>query len=230
MPARTIPLITDEIYHVLNRGHNSVPIFNNKYNFQKFVQTFLYYQNTNPPLRFSQFNNLPNSERSQLTGETKNKQDFLVEIIAYCLMPNHYHFILKQRKEKGIVNFIRRFTNSYSRYFNTKYKRKGALFGGRFQAIRIETEEQLLHLSRYIHLNPYSSYLVKNFQALLEYPFSSLPEYIGSLKENPCQKQIILDHFGNSGSYKNFVINQADYQKTLEHIKHQTLEYTEVHT
>lgn len=224
MPARTTPLVTNEIYHILNRGNASVPIFKTKYDYQKFTQTFLYYQNDNPPMRFSKINELPSLERSRLLEKLKGQKNFLVEIIAYCLMPNHYHFILKQTKDGGILNFIRLSTNSYSRYFNTKYKRKGGLFEGRFKAVRIETESQLFHLSRYVHLNPYSSFLVKDFESLLKYPFSSLQEYAGSSEINACNKEIVLGQFLSPNDYKKFVLDQANYQRTLEEIKHQILE------
>lgn len=224
MPARKLPLVTKELYHILNRGTGSIPIFKVKYDYQKFIQTFCYYQNAAPPVRLSQINRLLIGERNKLLKKPKEQKNFLVEIIAYCLMPNHYHFVLKQLKDGGIFNFIRLFTNSYSRYFNTKYKRKGGLFEGRFKAVRIKTDSQLLHLSRYVHLNLYSSFLVKDIKNLLKYPFSSLPEYIGSSKTNICNKEIVLGQFSNLKEYKKFVLDQADYQRTLEEIKHQILE------
>lgn len=224
MPARTVPLVTNEIYHILNRGNASTPIFRTRYDYQKFIQTFLYYRNNNTPVRFSKLTGIPRVERDKLLERLKKKKDFLVEITAYCLMPNHYHFILKQAKDKGILNFIRLSTNSYSRYFNAKNKRKGGLFEGRFKAVRVETDDQLLHLSRYVHLNPYSSFLVKDFEGLLKYPFSSLLEYVGSSKTNICKKENVLCQFPNPKGYKKFVFDQADYQRTLEEIKHQLLE------
>lgn len=224
MPARKVPLVTNEIYHIINRGNASVPIFKDKYDYRKFVQTFCYYQNNNPPIRFSKIKNLTLPEKNKLFNKLNKQRNFLVEFVAYCLMPNHYHFILKQTKNKGILNFIRLSMNSYSRYFNTKYKRKGGLFEGRFKAIRIETNPQLLHLSRYIHLNPYSSFLVKDFKNLFSYPFSSLPEYLEFSKSKICNKEIVLNQFSNPKKYKKFVLNHADYQKTLETIKHQILE------
>jgi len=224
MPARKIPLVTNEIYHVINRGNASMPIFKKKYDYQKFIQTFLYYQNDNLSFRFSKLLELSQSEKEEILKKLKIKKDLLIEIIAYCLMPNHYHFILMQAKDEGITNFIRLFANSYSRYFNAKYKRKGGLFENRFKAVRIETNAQLLHLSRYVHLNPYSSYLLRDFKNLIKFPFCSFPEYIGKSKTNICNKELILSQFSNLKEYKNFVLDRADYQRTLEEIKHQLLE------
>jgi len=224
MPIRLTPLITGEYYHLLNRGTGGIPIFHQKKDYQKFLTTFLFYQNSSPPIQLAKFLTLPPEERKRLWEKLRNPRERQVEIITYCQIPNHFHFLLKQTKKMGIENFLRWLTNSYSHYFNTKYKRKGSLFGGRFKAIRIETNEQLLHLSRYIHLNSYSSYVIKNLKDLEEYPYSSFPEYIQKRETNFCHKEIILGQFKDPASYKKFVLDQADYQRSLEQIKHQLLE------
>lgn len=224
MPRRKIPLVTNEIYHVVNRSIGSIPIFQNQYGYRRFLNTMFYYQNTNASIKFSDLINLSNAQKHKTIEQLKAKKDFWVEIISYCLMPNHYHFLLKQLRENGIYNFIRLLSNSYSHFFNIKYNRKGSLFEGRFKAIRIETNEQLLHVSRYIHLNPYSSFVVKDFKSLLIYTLSSLPEYLNKTKANICNKEIILNHFSEIEDYKKFILNQADYQRSLEQIKHQLLE------
>lgn len=156
--------------------------------------------------------------------QLKEEKDCWVEINAYCLMPNHYHLLVKQTKDNGIFNFVRRLSSSCSHYFNKKNERKGGLFEGRFKAVRVETNGQLLHLSRYIHLNPYSSFLVNDLRSLLDYSFSSLPEYLGRTETSICQKGTILNQFPNPEDYKKFVLDQADYQRSLEEIKHQLLE------
>lgn len=224
MPLRQTPLVTNEIYHVINRGTGSIPIFNNDWNYNRFLEILFYYQNTNPPKRFSKFLQLPTDERDKIIEDLVRQKSFWVEIIAYCLMSNHFHLLVKQIKDKGIFNFMSLFQNSYARYFNLKSSRKGGLFEDRFKAIRVETDPQLLHLSRYIHLNPYSSYIVKDFPTLLKYPYSSLPEYLGLTKTTHCQKELILNQFSDIDDYKKFIFDRADYQRSLEQIKHQTLE------
>jgi putative transposase len=224
MPLRKTPLITGEFYHILNRGSDSIPIFRNRYDYQRFIKTFIYYQHQDPPLKFSIFLKKSEAEREKIFSELNQSKKILVEIIVYCLMPNHYHFLLKQALDRGIFNFTRLISNSYSRYFNTKYKRKGSLFEGRFKAVRVENENQLLHLGRYIHLNPYSGFLVKNFKDLKNYPYSSLPEYLNPESGNVCQKEIIYSYFKHPSDYQKSVLDRADYQKKLETIKHQTLE------
>lgn len=224
MPGRITPLVTGQIYHVINRGSASQPVFLDKKDYGRGLETIFYYQNKEAPLRYSFFLRLPSSQKGELLERLKKERKFLVEIIAYCLMPNHFHLLLKQIQDKGISVFMGNVANSYTRYFNTRHNRTGHLFQGKFKAVRVETEEQLLHLSRYIHLNPYTSYLTKNLKDLLSYPYSSLNEYLEPKKEGSCYKAIILENFGEISSYKKFVFDQADYQRRLQEIKHLVIE------
>jgi len=224
MPGRKIPLVTDQVYHILNRGIASQPVFLTKKNYQRMLEIILYYQNQNPSLSYSHFLRLPVNQRIEFLERLRNKEKFLVEIITLCLMPSHFHLLLKQSQENGISIFMSNLANSYTRYFNTQNKRIGHLFQGKFKSVMIETDEQLLHVSRYIHLNPYTSSIIKTLQELEGYSYSSLPEYLGQSKTNFFQKEIILDQFKDIDSYKNFILNQAEYQKRLEQIKHLIME------
>lgn len=224
MPGRKTPLINNEVYHILNRGISFQPTFSNKREYQRAVQTIFYYQNIQPPLKYSRFLSLSNEKRFEILKRLKKQRKFLVEVIAYCLMTNHFHLLLRQVEDSGISKFVSNFTNSHTRYSNTRNERKGPLFQGKFRAVRIESDEQLLHVSRYIHLNPYSSYVIRSLKELEDYPYSSFPEYIGKSKNKLCDKDVVLDQFDNSESYKKFVFDQADYQRKLEIIKHLLLE------
>jgi len=224
MPGRKEPLVTGEIYHIFNKGISLQPTFTSIKEFKRAIELARYYQNINPPLRYSQFIILSNERRSQILEELSRKKEFLIEIICFCLMTNHFHFIVKQIEEGGISKFMSQFTNSYTRYFNVKHKRNGPLFQGKFKAVRVETEEQLVHLSRYIHLNPYSSYVVRTLKELKKYPYSSLPEYLGKSQTGFCNKEIIFSYFRYPKLYQKFVFDQADYQRRLEKIKHLTLD------
>lgn len=223
MPKRTTPLANNCLYHIMSRGHNSVPIFRYHNDYQFFIQAFCYYQSDKLPLKFSKFRKLSISQRNDIIASLQYKKNFFVDIVSYCLMPNHFHFLLKQTKNDGILKFIRFLNNSYSHYFNLKYRRKGTLFESRFKAILIETEEQLVHVSRYIHLNPYTAFVVKNINDLLKYPFSSLNEFLRKNKDI-CQQELIWGQFSSLQKYKEFVLDQADYQRKLQMIKHQLLE------
>lgn len=224
MPLRKIPLINKEVYHIVNRGVASMPIFKTSRDYSRFINTFIYYQYQSPPIKYSKFRTLSQDRRKEILRTLKRKNNFIVEIICYCVMPNHFHLLLKQLKNNGIVDFIRLTTNSYSRYFNTKNKRKGPLMEGRFLNVRIETDEQLLHVNRYIHLNPYSSFIVKDFRKLLDYSYSSLPEYLRKDETQICKKDIILKNFKSKNKYLKFIKDNADYQRSLETIKHKLLD------
>jgi len=222
MPGRAIPLVTGEIYHVFNRGIDHRPTFLNKRAFQRAINTLEFYQFSSPPMRLSKFLILSSKEREKIICQL-NKREKLVDFLAFCLMPNHFHFLIRQNADNGISKFMSNFQNSFTRYFNTGQGRVGPLFLDQFKAIRIESDEQLLHISRYIHLNPYSSFFVKKLEDLNRYPWSSFPEYLHD-EEKICKKEIIFSFFRNRKDYKKFVFDQADYQRNLEKIKHLVLE------
>ena len=147
----------------------------------------------------------------------------LVSIHSFILMPNHFHLLLSQTTDSGISLFMQRTGDSYTRYFNTKNERVGPLFQGQFKAVRIESDEQLLHVSRYIHLNPYTSYVVGSLNDALHYPWSSLHQYRAT-KGGICNVEKILGYFKNYALYEKFLQDQADYQRKLGDIKHLLLE------
>lgn len=119
-----------------------------------------------------------------------------VSIICYCLMPNHFHLLLRQNTDESISSFIHRLTVSYSMYFNKRYNRVGHLFQGRFKAKLITKDECILHLSRYIHLNPYE--IINSISELENYLWSSYSEYLNiSNNREICEKDIILQKFNN---------------------------------
>ncbi len=224
MPGRKTVLATGEVYHLFNRGNAYRPIFFNLRDYQRFLKALAFYRYPSPPLRLSKYLLLSREKREELENQLIKKGSYLVEIFCFCLMPNHYHFLAKQKQEGGIAKYLSQLQNSYSRYFNVKRKKAGSVFQGHFKAKRVETEEQLIHLSRYIHLNPYSSYVVKLTEDLKTYPWSSFPDYLGEEKHSFLEKKLILDLFKGSEDYQRFVSNQADYQRNLEKIKHLTWE------
>ncbi|PIU36320.1 hypothetical protein COT03_00200 [Candidatus Shapirobacteria bacterium CG07_land_8_20_14_0_80_39_18] len=224
MAGRKTILATGEIYHVFNRGISSQPTFFDNRDYQRFLNAFIFYQNREPPMKLSLFLTSSYENREKFIQESLAKSDFLVDNISYCLMPTHFHFLLKQLEDGGISRFISNLTNSYTRFLNTKQKRVGPFFQGRFKAVRIETNEQLLHVSRYIHLNPFASFLVKNIEDLNSYIYSSFPEYLGKVKRELCQKDMVLGQYKTKELYYKFVLDQAGYQRELELIKHLILE------
>lgn len=215
MPCRLETLTNNEYYHVYNCGVEKRKIFNESNDFNHFLECIFFYQNTNPLTKFSQ------RHFTRRECKIENKIKYLGEIIVYCLMSNHFHLIIKQLKENGISTIMRKFSNSYSKYFNAKYSRIGPLFQGSFKVKRIMTNEQLLHLSRYIHLNPYVSKVVED---PLDYIWSSLKDYLSRSKHSLINKTIITSQFSTPTDYKKFVLDYSDYALSLEQIKHEIIE------
>lgn len=135
-------------------------------------------------------------------------------------MPNHFHLLLKQNKNNGISEFLRKICDSYIKYFNLRHKRQGPLLQGAFKAVLIESDEQLLHLSRYIHLNPFVANLVDD---LSDYKWSSYPDYFSSTNQYTETKHV-LNFFRTNAKYREFITDQKDYAKSLHTIKHQLLD------
>lgn len=217
MGYRFIPFVNQSFYHIYNRGVEKRQIFSNERDYQRFLQTLYYYQfagtNLKPP--FSKKDHL----KYYNLDFSKNPKS--IEIICYCLMPNHFHLLVRQAQDKGIQKFMQKTLNSYTKYFNTKNNRVGPLFQGAFKAVLVETDEQLLHVSRYIHLNPYVSDLTKD---LGSYSYSSYPDYIGAVDQKICTKESVLDFFKSPADYQGFVVNHGDYARKLEKMKHLLLE------
>ena len=224
MPYRKIPLVNGEIYHIFNRGVAHQPIFLSDTYYQRGFEVFSYYNNLNPPVRFSHFARLPLSLKNQILESLNKDNQKLVTILAFCLMPNHIHFLLKEIREKGITTFMRKFQDSYAKYFNTRTKRSGSLFQSMFKAVRILPEEQLLHVARYIHLNPVTAFILKGLKELSDYPWSSYPIYIGKQSSDIISTSEVLSFFPSKDKFINFTEDQIDYQRKLDKIKHLLLE------
>lgn len=149
MPGRSTPLVVGEYYHIFNRGVARQPTFLNRNDYKRALLTLSYYRFTSPPVRLSRFKEFSQKEREKVTANMQKGERF-VEIISFVFMPNHFHLLLKQTVNNGIPHFLSKFTNSYTKYFNTKYNRVGPVFQGVFKSVYIESDEQLIHLSRYI--------------------------------------------------------------------------------
>ncbi len=222
MPYRKTIFADNQIYHMVNRGVNQAPIFLNRTDYERFINliSFLRYC---PNIQYSHFSRMKIAERADFLDALQKNGKPAVEILAFCLMPNHYHILLKQLREKGPQEFMRNLQNSYAKYFNAKNKRSGPLFQSAFCSVRIENDEQLKHVSRYIHLNPSSSYLVK-ISDLEGYRYSSLNDYWGADSFDFVDTADVLKNFKSKQQYKDFVYGYANRQRELNLIKHLVLE------
>lgn len=210
-------LAVGEIYHVFTRSIAGFKVFSADAEFRRIIQTMRFYQKENPPLRFCRFIKMKDAEKEISDAvERWSNRDKLVRIYAYCIMPTHIHVLLKQLKVNGTSIFMSNVLNSYARYFNTKLKRKGPLWEGNFKNALVRTDEQLIHLTRYIHLNPVTAYLANMAE---EWSASSYKEYLGEIQpeDRICECENVLEVEPNA--YREFVNDNISYQRELATIK-----------
>jgi putative transposase len=214
MPARNSikTYVENGIYHVYNRGVEKRQIFLDTQDYQVFLRIL------KDSLSPSQ--NAPSTplQGQTLQGNRKPRNFFgQIEILAYCLMPNHFHLIIKQTKPKSIVEWMQSVTTRYSMYFNKKHKRIGSLFQGRYKGIMILDDPYLLHLSRYIHRNPIE--ITNNLKSY----YSSYGEYIGIRHTTWINSAYIMNYFTpgtlpglhHINSYEDFVENYTEENTEL---------------
>ena len=220
---REHPLVIGETYHILNRSIAGFKIFDRKVDSIRMIDLACYYKIRQPSASFSHFSrgDFAMESTSFDNPQSATKTVDLVQIVAYCLMPTHFHFILKQLAPMGISVFMNNVLNAYSRYFNIKYHRKGPLWEGRFRSKLVTTQEQFLHLTRYIHLNPVTANLVGKPE---EWNASSYNEYFSERDDGQrmCSFDGIVDM--SKEVYVKFVNERIAYQKMLAIIKNLILE------
>lgn len=210
-----------EIYHVFNVGVEKRPTFIDKRDYDRALLTINFYRYFGISSSLSSALKLNLEERELFFSQLKGKEK-VVDILGYCLMPNHFHLLVRQLTEEGVSTFTGNFSNSYTKYFNLKNERVGHLFKGVFGAVRIEDDAQFIHVLRYIHINPVVSYVIKE-EYLEHYPYTSFCEYLSD-KGGICNKGLIMNHFSSIDKLKEFTYDQIDYGKRLELIKHLLLE------
>ena len=223
MSYRRTPIVTGEVYHTFNRSIARQPIFLNTRNYSRALELINFYSYTQPRLRFSHYNRLALKEKLDFLNDLKNNGRKQIQIFAFCLMPNHVHFLMKELEKKGISKFMSNFQNSYAKYFNLKTDRSGSLFQSMFKAVRIESDEQLIHVCRYIHLNPLTSYVIKDVSDLENYLWSSYTEYFKESSDS-IDTTLISSFFPSKNEFRKFTLDKVDYQRELDRIKHLGLE------
>ncbi|EKE15137.1 MAG: hypothetical protein ACD_12C00133G0001, partial [uncultured bacterium] len=167
----------NQSYHVFNRSINNEDIFINKREIIRFLSLINFYR-FKTSISFSEYSVL-NIDRKKSFEKSNNTYQSLVEIYSFSLMPNHYHFLIKQLIPNGISKFISNIQNGFAKYYNIKNKRYGSLFCAMFKAVTIRTDEQFFHVSRYIHLNPVIAGLVK-INELERYYLTSFSSYMNN--------------------------------------------------
>lgn len=196
---RKEPLVENEYYHVYNRGVDKRLIFSNEKDVRRFLQSMIEF-NTKEPIGSIYENSFRKSNKN--FHQLGHRMSKLVEIVAYCLNPNHYHFILLQTADKGIEKFMQRLGNGYTKYFNEKEKRSGVLFQGKFKSAHVSSNEYLIHLSVYVNLNDKVHQLRHPMSKLVR---SSFAEYENENNTTGfCQKNIVLNQFKSRKAYAIF--------------------------
>lgn len=197
MPSRNILKIDipESYYHVYARGHGKRRIFRDENDFRTFTSLIKRYLSKTPS--------------TDAYGKPYPHLHGKVQVLCYCLMTNHFHLLLYQIDEKSMSHLMRGIMTSYSRYFNAKYGLSGSVFESRYRASRISSDSYLMHISRYIHLNP------KDWMA---YPHSSIQDYFFGAPEW-LEPQRVIDLFGSLPIYADFLNDYEDYKTSLDEIK-----------
>ncbi len=205
MSARKKDFADGEFYHIYNRGVDKRIVFSDEQDMHRFFKSLVEF-NVADPIGSLYENHF--RHREELGGRISKSDERLVNIVAYCLNPNHFHLILEQLTDGGISEFMKRMGGGYTNYFNNKNKRSGSLFQGKFKAIHIDSNEYVLHLSAYVNLNDRVHKL--DIKLGCPTPKSSWEEYINERSNGICEKGIILDQFKNSSEYKKFALESLE--------------------
>jgi len=193
MPSKNIikEYVDEAYYHLYNRGVAKQDIFQDEQDYKTFLSYLKIY--------------LSKKDESQKIAPTRQLKNFFEEftLLAYCLMPNHFHMLVWQKNQRTMANFMRSIATKYSRYFNKKYHRVGPIFQSRYKAVLITEENQFVYLSKYIHRNP-----LPTRTDLVGYKYSSYLNYLGLINQTWIDKSEILSYFSKLNpkeSYKEFV-------------------------
>lgn len=214
---RSFAFAPDEFYHVYNRGTEKRNIFSSRADYDRFL-VLLYLCNQTAVVHLQ----LQGRTLKGLSGKREGKP--LVEIVAYCLMPNHFHLLLREVEEGGISKFMQKVMTGYTMYFNKKNNRNGSLFQGKFKATHVADDRYLRYLISYIHLNPIKLIEPKWKETGIEdktraeryletYTYSSCLDYLG--KERPenmiLTREALPEYFSSEADFKNFVTEWLTY-------------------
>ena len=215
---RRAPIANGEVYHIYNRGVEKRKIFLDIEDHLRFVHDLFEFNDIRPAPNLTYYFKSQSKEVG-LPKIEREPRKLLVEILVFCLMPNHFHLMVRQKVDKGITLFMRKLGTGYTNYFNQKYKRVGPLFQGRYKIVHLHREEHFLYLPYYIHFNPLELIIpewkdkkVKDIKKAIKflesYRWSSFLDYIGR-KNFPSitQREFLLKLYGGTKNYKRDAIN-----------------------
>ena len=196
-----MPIVTNQIYHIITKSHYCPASFIDAPDYRRMVEAIKFYRFIDHPGKLSCY--LQNQK------VVSNNSACLLDIIAFCLMPNHIHLLLRQKSDNGISKFMSLILNSYTKYFNLKHERQGPMWEKRFKHVCVESDGQFVHLTRYIHLNPVTAFLVQDPS---RWEFSSYREY-ASGEEKICSYRDLLNM--HPDKYRSFCISNIELQREI---------------
>lgn len=219
--------VKDGYYHIFNRGVGKMNIFNDTADFVFFIRRLN--ENLFPKILSILDGHHPDGAHQGASTVAETHTPYIRKslppksftLLSYALMPNHFHFLIRQNTDLPISKLLLKICGSYSKYYNKKYERVGSLFQDQFKAVRIETDEQLTWTSSYIHNNPKVAGLVADAQG---YPWSSYPDYLGLRNGVLCEKDFILKMFPGKEAYKKFTNDSFEKIKERKHFEHLLLD------
>lgn len=232
---RNIRFVNEGIYHVYNRSVEKREIFVDDQDRFRFIHDLFEFNDEAPAVNLYYKRPLIQSYEAKPRKIEQQKRKLLVEILAFVVMPNHFHLLLRQIKENGISNFMHKLGTGYTMYFNQKYERAGSLFQGTYKAVLVNQEAHFIHLPYYIHFNPldlkfpeWRDREIKNYKQAMKflenYRWSSFLDYIGK-KNFPSvtQREFLNEFFEGPENYKKDAMKWLK-EMDLEEIEDFTLE------
>jgi putative transposase len=220
---RKIFFANNQTYHVFNRGTEKRKIFLTKRDYERFLISMAIFNNSDT--------NRPRLENIDIQHPVLDKkvEKPLVDVLCFCLMPNHYHLMLRQRVENGISRYLHRLQMGYSKYFNLCYERSGNLFQGQYKAVEVKRQNQFQYLPLYIHMNPLElvepqweergvKSVKKAVKFLENYSWSSLKNYVQELPAPYLEVKTLSSLYG-AGEWREAIENWS-----LKNLQHRVLE------
>jgi len=203
--------IADGYYHIYNRGALKADIFRDQRDYARFLFLLLGYQSLSTFSKISRIlakHKISDIQNALTLFKSEDVKKPVVEILSFCLMPNHFHIIVHELQENGVSQFMHKLLNAYGKYFNKKYQRDGHIFQGPYKCKHILDDNQLMYTSAYIHHNPKELKLWSKEPE--KYSWSSYYDYVIENRwGNFLQTNIILDFHSSQNEYKNFVFSSG---------------------
>lgn len=232
MPIKRPPLVNGEIYHIVLRAIEGFKLFRDNRDFLRMIHDLFEFNDENQTSSNYRMQEIRGSDvtRSVLVTSLKEKRKTLVDILAFCLIPNHIHLLVRQLKDGGISKFMRKIGAGYGGYYNKRYQRKGRLFDGRYRVVHIRTDNQLKIVFVYVHTNPIAilfhnwkekgieeKELQKVIKFLEDYRWSSYPDYLGK-KNFPflTSREFLIKEIGGMKEAQRFVNDWLQVKKELK--------------